>query len=87
MPTSTSTTTSACTRASAVAHQRRCTNGEQFSVALPAVDRRRDWCYHVPECILHKQCLPGSVDVHLILANPWSKNGANLRSPGSEDAI
>ena len=48
-----------CARASAITHQRRYTVGEQFSVALPAVDHQRGRCYHVPGYILRKQCGPG----------------------------
>jgi hypothetical protein len=87
MPTSTSTTTSARTRDSAIAHQRRCIVGEQISVALPAVDHTQDRCYHVPGCILHKQCSPRPVDVHLILAKLRSKEWGQPHLHREESSI
>jgi hypothetical protein len=40
-----------------------------LSLALSAIDHRRDRCYHVPAYILHRQCLPRTVQCHLVLAN------------------
>ena len=46
---------------------------EQFLAALPVVGIRRDRCYDVPGCIVRQQCLPRPTGVHLILADPSSK--------------
>ena len=45
---------------------------------LLVFDIQHDPSYDMPGCIVDEQCLPRPSTVHLILADPWSKEWANL---------
>jgi len=44
-----------------------------FLATLMAFDIQHDPSYDMPGCIVDEQCLPRPAAVHLILADPWSK--------------
>ncbi len=44
-----------------------------FLATLLVFDIQHDPSYDTPGCIVDEQCLPRPVGVHLILADPWSK--------------
>lgn len=46
-----------------------------FLATLLVFDIQHDGSYDMPGCIVDAQCLPRPVGVHLILADPWSKEG------------
>ena len=44
-----------------------------FLATLMVFAIQHDRSYSMPGCIVAEQCLPRPVGVHLILADPWSK--------------
>jgi hypothetical protein len=61
------------TKAWAIKRRRRCTTHKPFLATLLVFDIQHDPSYNMPGCIVDEQRLPRPVGVHLILADPWSK--------------
>jgi hypothetical protein len=45
----------------------------KLGAPMLVLDIQHDQGYDMPGCIANEQCLPGPVGVHLVLADPWSK--------------
>jgi hypothetical protein len=53
-----------------------------FLATLLVFDIQHDPGYDMPGCIVDEQCLPRPLAVHLILADPWSKEWGQPHQAG-----